>query len=177
MSANTNSKFLILFAVFFQSCVSGPGYQKTVEKIEIERFMGSWYVVASRPTFLEEGAHNAVETYTLAENGTDIDIDFRFNQDSFDGPIKSIPQSGWIENKTSYSHWKVSPFWPLSFDYLIIAIDPEYSWTAIGVPNQKYLWILARRSEMPDEELSEILSNLKNDGYDVSDVKTIPHNN
>jgi apolipoprotein D and lipocalin family protein len=37
----------------------------TVNYVDIERFMGPWYVIASIPTVLEKGAHNAVETYTL----------------------------------------------------------------------------------------------------------------
>jgi apolipoprotein D and lipocalin family protein len=137
--------------------------------------MGSWYVISSRPTFLEKDAFNAVETYTLLDNGVDIDIDFKFNKNSFDGPVKSIPQSGSVYNKETNSHWKVSPFWPLSFDYLIIATDPEHSWAAIGVPNQKYLWILARQATMNDEKLSSVLASLAADGYNVSDMKRVLH--
>jgi stearoyl-CoA desaturase (Delta-9 desaturase) len=37
----------------------------TVDKVDLERFMGDWYVIANIPTFIERGAHNAVESYRL----------------------------------------------------------------------------------------------------------------
>ena len=46
--------------------------------VELERFMGDWYVIASIPTRLERGAHNAVESYQLLADGT-IDTTFTFN--------------------------------------------------------------------------------------------------
>ncbi len=35
------------------------------EDVDLQRFMGDWYVIANIPTFLEKGAHNAVETYSM----------------------------------------------------------------------------------------------------------------
>ena len=40
------------------------------ERVELERFMGDWYVIANIPTFLEKGAHNAVESYRLEGDGS-----------------------------------------------------------------------------------------------------------
>lgn len=163
-----------VLSLFWQSCVSGPAYNKTVAKIDLERFMGKWYVIASRATFLEKGAHNAIETYTLADNGKDIDIDFRFNKDSFTGKEKEIPQSGQVYNEATKAHWKVSPFWPLSFDYLIIAVDENYQWSVIGVPNQKYLWLLGRRPNFSDAEIRDILQNVAGLGYEIKAVERVP---
>jgi apolipoprotein D and lipocalin family protein len=33
--------------------------------VDLERFMGDWYVIANIPTFIEKGAHNAVEGYQM----------------------------------------------------------------------------------------------------------------
>ena len=149
-------------------------YNKTVDKVETEKFMGRWYVQAGRLTFLEEGAHNAVETYTWNEEDQKILIDFVFNKDSFEGKKKSIPQKGWIHNKSTNAHWKVSPLWPLRFDYLIIDLADDYSWTAIGVPNQKYLWIMSRDWNFSDAKVTEILTRLKAKGYDVEKTIRVP---
>ncbi len=54
---------------------------KTVPHVEIERFMIPWFVIASIPTFIEEGAHNAVEEYMLRSDG-DIDVNFTFNKEA-----------------------------------------------------------------------------------------------
>ena len=100
--------------------------------------------------------------------------DFYFNKDSFDGKVKKIPQKGWIQNKETNAYWKVSPFWPLKFDYLVIALADDYSWTAIGVPNQKYLWIMADDWYMDDEKLAEVTKVIKDKGYSVENIVRIP---
>ncbi len=72
---------------------------KTVESVDIKRFMGRWYVIANIPTFIEKGAHNAIETYTWNEKENRIDVSFKFNQDRPDGVEKSYPQKAYIYNK------------------------------------------------------------------------------
>jgi apolipoprotein D and lipocalin family protein len=164
---------LMPFFLLLLGC-SGMDYQRTVDRIEIDEFMGKWYVIAGRFTFMENGAHNAVEEYSWNDKKQRIDINFYFNKDSFDGPIKKIPQKGWIENKETNATWKVSPFWPLKFDYLVVASDPDYQWTAIGVPSGKYLWVMSRQSQMSDAELSTILDELRSVGYPTKEVVRIP---
>lgn len=150
-------------------------YTKTVPKVEIDKFMGKWYVIAGRFTFLESEVHNGVEEYTWNEKEKRIDISFTFNQGSFSGKQKSIPQTGWIENDKTNSHWKVSPFWPLKFDYLILDLAPDYAWTVVGVPNGKYLWIMAKSKEIDEKILSSILDRLNLSGYPIHDIVRVPH--
>lgn len=154
---------------------SSATYNKTVEQLDLQRFMGTWYVIAGRFTFLEKGAHNAVEIYTWNEEEQRIDIEFSFNKDSLNGPVKEIPQTATIFNQQTKAHWKVSPFWPLRFDYLVVAVDPEYQWTAIGVPSQNYLWIMARSAVIAEAELEKIISKLSELGYRTDDLVFVKH--
>ena len=147
---------------------------KTVDYINKDKFMGSWYVIAGRFTFLEEGQHNSIETYTWNEKEQRIDIDFRFNKDRFDGKLKSLPQKGFIYNTQTNAHWKIQPFWPLKLDYLILLCDPDYQWTVIGVPSQKYIWIMAREKQISEETLQKILQKLKNIPYDTKNIVRVP---
>ncbi len=57
---------------------------QTVDYVDLNRFMGDWYVIANIPTWLEKGAHNALEQYYWNEDGY-IDVTFSFNKDSFSG--------------------------------------------------------------------------------------------
>ncbi|MDH3935419.1 MAG: lipocalin family protein, partial [Gammaproteobacteria bacterium] len=43
---------------------------QSVEYVDINRFMGDWYVIANIPTFVETGAHNAIESYALNADGS-----------------------------------------------------------------------------------------------------------
>jgi len=71
-------------------CATSLPPLKTVEKVDLKRYMGPWYVIACIPTFIETEAYNAIENYRLEPDGT-IDTVFTFNQGSFDGPPKPIP--------------------------------------------------------------------------------------
>lgn len=166
------TKILVLF-VLFGGCAS-MSFKKTVDNVELKQFMGKWYVIAGRLTFMEEGAHNAVELYEWNEKKERIDISFTFNKDGFDGEVKSIPQKGWIYNKQTYAHWKVSPFWPLKFHYLVIDLADDYSWTVIGVPDQKYVWIMARNWKMEQSTYQMIIDRLVKMGYNTENIKPVP---
>jgi apolipoprotein D and lipocalin family protein len=169
-------KTLSLFTILLFSnlaCSSVP-YTKTVEELDFERFMGKWYVLAARGTGPEAEAYNSVEVYTWNEEKERIDIDFTYLDKGFEGKKKSIPQKGWIENETTKAHWKVSPFWPLKFDYLIIDIDQDYEWVIIGVPNQKWVWIMARNWKVSKAKLDSLILRVKKLGYRHDDIRVVP---
>ena len=162
--------FLSLF-----SCATTPEYNKTVEKVDIQKFMGSWYVQAGRFTPFEKDVFNGVEVYTWNASENRIDIGFTYNQGSFDGPVKSLPQKGWIYNETSNAHWKVSPLWPLKFNYLIIGLDTNYQWTVIGVPDQKYVWLMTREKQVSKELIDKVVSEIIAKGYNMDSLVRVEH--
>lgn len=167
--------FALLATLSFFGCSSMPTPVKTVEKMDVQKFMGDWYVLAGRFTFLERDVHNGLERYSWNQEKERIDVDFTFREGSFSGPLRSIPQTAWIYNQESKTHWKVSPFWPFKLDYLVVALAKNYSWTAIGVPNQKYLWIMARSWKNPEATIEEALKELKERGYDTTNLVFVPH--
>ena len=168
--------FLAFFCMLASSCSSSTPYTKTVPSVDLKRFMTTWHVQAGRFTMVEKDVYNSVESYTWNEAEQRIDIDFHYNQGSFDGPLKSYPQKGWVKNKETNSTWEVSFFWPLRFDYLIIALDENYEWTVIGVPNQKYLWVMTRDAQFPREKVDQILKDVAKNGYSIEDIKYVLHN-
>ncbi len=170
-------KFLILIVSFFLLSCSSTTYHKTVDYVDIDRFMGDWFVLAARGTFLEEGQHNSVETYTWNEKEKRIDVNFVFNKDSLDGEQKVLTQKAWIEDTKTNAHWKIQLFWPLKFDYLVVALDPKYEWVAIGVPDEKYLWIMSRKysNDYASKTVAKGIKQLDELGYNTSELILIPH--
>ncbi|MDH4468090.1 MAG: lipocalin family protein [Bacteriovoracaceae bacterium] len=151
------------------------GYNRTVAHVDRDKFMRPWYVMAGRFTFLEKDVFNSVEKYTWNEEKQQIDIDFSYNQGSFTGKLKKYPQTGWIDNHETNATWTISPFWPLKFTYLIIAMDPNYEWTVIGVPSQNYLWIMASDPGISKVKLAEIIEHVKSINYSVKDIVYVEH--
>ena len=164
---------LIILALV--GCTSKGIKMNTVQNVNLDKFMGDWYVLAGRFTFLEVDVHNGIERYTWNQDKARIDVDFIYNKGSFAGPKKSIPQKAWVFDQVTKAHWKISPFWPPKFDYLIVDLDENYRWTAIGVPSQKYLWIMARDWQNPEATIQEAIRSLKAKGYDSNNLVRVPH--
>ena len=145
----------------------------TVPQVKLERFMGPWYVIANIPTFIEKGAHNAVESYRLAPDGS-IATTFTFRQDSFDGPEKRYQPIGFVVDKASNAVWEMQFVWPFKSDYRIVYLNEDYTQTVIGRDKRDYVWIMARKPEIPDADYQHILELLTRQGYDVGQIQKVP---
>jgi apolipoprotein D and lipocalin family protein len=167
-------RFLLFVLIALQGCALKPHYKKTVDHVDLNRFFDTWYVIAGRLTPLEKGAHNAIEKYNYDAENNKISVDFKFKKESFDGPIVDFPQNGWVLNKKTNAHWKIKPFFFVTFDYLIIDLADDYSWTAIGVPNQEFLWIMAKDWRMSKSDVQMIVKRLEEKGYYAGDLYYVP---
>lgn len=166
-------KTLLLSSLFSCAGTDLPKV-KTADKVDIQRFMGKWYVIANIPTFIEKGAHNATETYTWNEKENRIDVDFEFNEDSFEGEKKSYPQKAFIHDQESKSECAIQIFWPLKFAYLIMDVAPDYSTTIIGVPDRDHVWIMARTPKISEETYQTLVQKIKDQHFEIKDLQKVP---
>lgn len=143
-------------------------------EVNLERFMGSWYVIANIPTFIEEGAHNAIESYSMNDDGT-IATTFTFNQDSFTGELKSYHPTGFVSS-TSNSIWGMQFIWPIKAEYVIAYLSEDYQQTIIARSARDYLWIMARTPQIDEEIYLDLVKRAAEMGYEIEKIQTIPHN-
>ncbi len=146
---------------------------ETVEHVDLERFMGRWYVIANIPTFLEKGAHNAVETYELDDDGS-IATTFTYRANSFDGKEKQYNPRGFVKDQESNALWGMRFIWPIKADYRIVYLDDDYQRTVIGRQKRDFVWIMARTPTISDQDYDELLRFVEELGYDVSLVERVP---
>ena len=145
----------------------------TVESVDLNRFMGDWYVIASIPTFIEKDAYNALESYRLDPDGT-IATTFRFNKGSLDGPLKEYKPRGFVKH-SSNAVWGMQFIWPIKAEYRIIYLTEDYTQTVIGRTKRDYVWIMARKPAIPDDDYQHILDFLKEQGYLLEKLKKVVH--
>jgi apolipoprotein D and lipocalin family protein len=161
----------MIAAVFATACSSAPPL-RTVEKVDIPRFMGDWYVIANIPTFIEKNAYNAVESYELEKDGR-IRTTFTFRSGAFDGPEKRYNPTGFVKSDSG-AIWGMQFVWPIKADYRIIYLDSDYSQTIIGRNKRDYVWIMARTPQISDADYQRHVQFLKSQGYDVSLLHRVP---
>ena len=166
---------LISMAIVSGAFASGKKepFQKVVERMDIDAFMGPWYVIALLPSFLEKDGVNGIETYSLDAKGN-IRVEYILYKGSPDGKKKVMHQKGWIVNKETNTEWLVQPLWPLKLPYLIIDLADDYRYSVIGTNNYKYVWILAREPVLSAEDYEGILARLKERGYNIDDLIVMP---
>ena len=147
---------------------------ETPDNVEVERFMGPWYVIENIPTALERGAVNAIEEYTLRDNG-DIDTRFTYRKWFSWGPRVTMNPKGWVKDDADDARWVMTFFnLPYEFAYLILAVDENYEWCAVGGPSEDMLWIMSRTPTLSQDVVDELRATAAAQGYDISKLKRVP---
>ena len=160
-------------AALLTGCASDMPELATVEHVDLDRFMGDWYVIANIPTFVEKGAHNAIENYSINDDGS-IATRFTFRKDGFDGKEKEYNPKGFVTDTESNAVWGMRFVWPIKADYRIISLDADYSVTVVGRNKRDYVWIMARDPQISEQTYDELVEFIVLNGYDASKLKRIP---
>jgi len=165
----------LFLCVLMAGCQVMPAQSRleTVRSVELKRFMGDWYIIASIPTFIEKGAFAGIESYALNADGT-VATTFTFRKGGFDGPQKRYTPKGFIVDSTTNATWGMRFIWPIKAEYLILDLAPDYSTTIIGRNKRDYLWIMARTPILAGDEYAALVRKAESYGYDASLIRKVP---
>ena len=168
-------KLLLLgsLAALISGCATTPALVHTVPHVDLNRYLGNWYVIANIPYVLEKGKVASYDTYSLRPDGRMNNV-FTFRKGSFAAPEKSWHGVAWVVNRESNAEWRVRFLWPLYSTYLVLELDPDYRWAVVATPGHKLLWVLARERHLDDTTYAEILKRIAAQGYDASRVVKVP---
>lgn len=147
---------------------------RTESHVDLNDFMGDWYVLAHIPTFLEKEAWNALEHYDLREPGV-VDTTFTFNKGGPDGEKKVYTPVGFVREGTGNAVWGMRFVWPIKAEYRILYVDEGYTETIIGRRKRDYVWIMARTPSIPEDRLRELVAMAVEEGYEEEDIRHVPH--
>ncbi len=157
---------LTVLSAFMAGCPSGDNAPlDTVSNVDLQRYAGKWYEIASYPAPFQAGCTGTTAEYTPRDDGK-IGVLNTCNQDRLDGPVNSIQGTARVADPATNAKLKVSFFWPFEGDYWIIELDEEYQWAVVGEPSRQFLWILSRTPTMDEALYESILSRLPDKGYD-----------
>ena len=144
---------------------------QTVRYVDLNKYAGKWYEIASYPQRFQKGCHCTTAEYTLSDKGYVI-VENRCNRGSINGKQSYIKGKAFVEKNSGNAKLKVQFFWPFKGKYWIIDLADDYSYAVISHPNKKYLWILSRTSKMDGTIYQQILSRLKVKEFDLSKLQT-----
>ena len=147
---------------------------QAVPYVDLKRYAGKWYEIASFPQRFQKGCHCTTAEYSLSEKGYVI-VENRCNKDSINGKESYIKGKAFVEEGTGNAKLKVQFFWPFRGKYWIIDLADDYSYAVVGHPNREYLWILCRNPVMNADTYKQILKRLSENGFDISRLQVTKH--
>ena len=146
-------KFFILFILTLTACsIQQKKSIEPVSEIQLDAFMGDWYVLAHIPALIEKNAFNAIESYKYIEEKQEIETTFTFNHSDYDGPQKIYKPKGYIVPGTNNAVWGMQFIWPIKAQYIIAYIDEGYQNTIVARNKRDYMWFMSRKSDMTTEK-------------------------
>jgi apolipoprotein D and lipocalin family protein len=141
-----------------------------VDRVDLERYLGKWYEIASYPAWFQKGCAGSTAEYSLLSDGK-IRVVNQCRKNSLDGPLKESKGKAEVADTATNAKLKVWFFWPFKGNYWIIELDDNYQWAVVGEPSRKYLWILSRTPLMEEAVYEGILDRLPQKGYDPAGLR------
>lgn len=150
----------------------------TVASVDLARYMGHWYEIASIPMFFERDCTaNTTADYKLLPDGL-----VKVINSCQTAARKRISSEGraTVIDTTTHAKLKITFLNLLGWrfmaggDYWITALAPDYSYAIVGHPSRKYGWILSRQPHLPKSILRYLINNLAEQGYDICRFLTMP---
>ncbi len=164
---------LLVFALA-AGCAASPAPLATVASVDLERYAGRWYEIASFPQRFQRGCVATTATYSLRGDGR-IRVQNECRDESFDGELRRIEGVAWVAKPESgNAKLQVQFFWPFRGDYWIIELDRDYRVAVVGNPSREYLWILSRTPTLDETLYRELLSRVEAQGFDTSRLQRTP---
>ena len=149
-----------------------------VESLDLQKFMGRWYVYSLIPNWIEEGGTNSYDDYVLNEDGT-IGITYKTIKNDNE---KMIKQKGIVVDENILGRWEIQfikpwiPFYKAPYE--VIMLDENYEYMVVGYPDNTFGWVMSRATMMDSSLYVNILDTLEKDfKYNKDDFEKVLHVN
>lgn len=158
------------------ACVQNPVYRQTTDPLPVAdidqaRYLGFWHEQARLPNSFERGCQRATAEYGLRDDGlisvlnTCIEIDG--DRRVANGRARPVGEAGQGKLEVSF----FGPFWA---DYWVLQRADDYSWSIVGEPEGRYLWVLTREATITPEQRADFEQRLSTLGYRPAELVWAP---
>ena len=164
---------LVLLTTLIACQTAAPSLD-VVDDVDIDRYVGRWYEIASFPQRFQDGCVATTATYSRLSE-TRIRVENECRDGSFDGELRRVEGVAWVADPSAGpAKLKVQFFWPFRGDYWIIDLDSDYRYAVIGHPSRDYLWILARTKALDPVLYESVLARIAQKGFDLERLNRTP---
>lgn len=133
--------------------------------VDLQKYLGRWYEIARYEQGFQKGCEGVTADYSLRADGS-IDVLNRCRKP--DGKSSEARGRAKVVDGDTNAKLKVSFFGPFYGDYWVLDHADDYSWSIVGEPSGRYLWILDREATPADAEVGKLIDRARELGYDTS---------
>ncbi|MGF6652437.1 apolipoprotein D and lipocalin family protein [Paraburkholderia youngii] len=139
------------------ACVAGP-------PIDLQRYMGKWFVIAETPYLSGNDHVGSYDEWTLRADGQITD-DYRGRRYSFDQPVTGSHFVAKVVGGTGNTTWRVGLIWPFEVRVVTAYLDPEYHHTIRCMVDSNMVWVLSRSPTVDEETYLDLIARLAGMGF------------
>jgi len=143
---------------------------ETVPYVDLQKYTGTWYEIASFPQRFQKGCHCSKAEYKLIPEGY-VEVHNSCRKDSATGKLKEVTGKAFVTDPKTNAKLKVQFFWPFKGNYWIIDLAEDYSYAVVGDPSRNYLWILSRNRQLDKTLYDQIVARTAAKDFDISKLK------
>lgn len=137
---------------------------QTVETVDLDRYVGTWYEIASFPQRFQEGCAGTTAEYSFDDDGG-IRVVNRCFDEALTGPERVAEGRARLPDPSAPARLEVSFFGPFWGDYWVLDLDDDYQFAVVGHPGRDYLWVLSRTPQLDPVVYQGILDRLHAQRY------------
>ncbi|MDR5784337.1 lipocalin family protein [Caballeronia sp. LZ065] len=143
--------------------------------VDLDRYLGHWHEFARYENRFERNCEAVTANYARREDGL-VSVINGCRQGGLDGPYRSAEGRAKVVPGSNGTKLKVSFFGPFYVgDYWILDHADDYSWSIVGEPSGRYLWILTRDAKPSAELRRLLLTRTQALGYDLTMLRETQH--
>ncbi|MGM0649732.1 MAG: lipocalin family protein [Bacteroidota bacterium] len=165
---------LSMISLAFISCSTIPKDATAVRNFDKKKYLGKWYEIARLDFKYERNLNNTTAEYSTNDDGT-IKVKNRGFHVKEKEWKQAVGKAKFVKDE-NVAMLKVSFFGPFYSGYNVIALDENYNYALVAGKNLDYLWILSRKTSIPEDVKTEYLKIAKEIGYNTDDLIWVEHN-
>ncbi|MNQ57732.1 Outer membrane lipoprotein Blc precursor [compost metagenome] len=166
---------LSAWATLQRGPVGNLAVPRSAKAVDLSRYAGLWYEIGRYENGFERGCEAVTAEYALRDDGL-IGVLNTCRQGGVDGPVKTAEGRAKVVDDSGDAKLKVSFFGPFFVgDYWVLDHAGDYSWSIVGEPSGRYLWLLSRTANPSEAVRATIMNRTGALGYDLALVRETRH--
>ena len=155
--------------------VGNSAVPQPAKPVDTARYIGLWYEIGRYENRFEKDCEGVTAEYRKRDDGL-VEVINTCHKDSLSGPVKTAHGKAKILPGSDNAKLKVSFFGPFYVgDYWVLDHADDYSWSIVGEPSGRYLWLLSRTAKPDELTRNTIEARTRALGYDWSMVRMTQH--